>query len=249
MIAENRIIYQQIETMAYEISEAHEHIDDRDALILAMVEMFVNKFDDFLENTLMIAHTDGETYKVEISLHDFQIARQLLLRLIYEIGIILTTKYPNIAQSFFIDRVEAIKEQIKDVSLTGRVLDIYNLQSDYYLLYTLVEGGILTHQLESALKTFEGLTPDYHKLYMSGLKSLGTKFKTGRLIFDIMTEHGHGVPMSVDEVSKVSKKDKRTVRKGIEQMMEGAGHLIRVVQRGTVDTYYIPEQFRRLHVR
>jgi len=242
-------IYSQIRDMKDRIQDTSEHIDMDDAYILAMTEMFVIQFDEFLEDILLIKLAEGDDYVVEVSIHEYQQYRQILLRLIYEIGIQVTEKYPNIAQTFFGDRVEAIKDQIKGISLRGKVMEIYNLQAEYYLLYELIKGGIKTHQLENSLKTFEGLTTDYEKLYMSGMKSLGTKFKTGRLVFDIMVVHSHGIPMSIDEIANASKKDKRTIRKGIEQMMEGAGHLIRVVQRGVLDTYYIPEPFRRLHVR
>lgn len=217
-----------------------------DATILASVNVFVDEFDSFIDEILLIREAKGEQYEVQASIHEFASRREPLFSLITDIGLLITKKYPEISRLFFQEQVDRFKLEIKNLELTGRVKDVYDVQSDFHQFQQLTHGGILSNQLASALGQFEGTAPDYQRLYMSGLKSLG-KTKTGRMIFDLLVDYGHGIAQSKQELANESKKHVNTITKGIDEILQNAGHLIRVVQRGNVDTYYIPDKFRKLH--
>lgn len=240
-------IYKQIEKDAFDIMMSNPQIDDSDAVILSSVSMFIHLFDDFVEDTLQVKYSDEENYKAEVSVHEFVEKRNPLMYLVTDVGISVAHRYPNVARSFFIDRVEWFKTEIKNIGLTGNVKVIYDLQAEFHMFHRLVEGGVLTSQLEQALRTFEGLTPDIGRLYMSGIKNLGSKAKTGRKVFDSLVQIGKSVPMTLKEIADETGKSRTTIKRGIDEILDNAGHLIRVGQRQNLEVYHIPEEIRRLH--
>lgn len=230
-----------------QIMDENPNIKEDDAVILAGARLVVQMFDDFIDDVLQIHYAEGELYNVEGTIHEFVSRRNPIRYLMTDVGVIISQSYPNVASQFFADRVIWFANIIKSIELTGRIKDIYDLQADLHDLLRTIEGGILTNQLEEALRAFEGLTPDFKKLYMDGIKSLGAKAMTGRFVFDAMCNLGRGIPLRVIDIAQMTGKDRKTIKKGIDEILDNAGHLIRIDQRGKVETYYIPEEFRRLH--
>lgn len=242
-------VYNEIIKRAGKIKEENAFIDPDDAVIMATAYELVYLFDDFLENVLLVRYAEGDLYAAETTIHDFIQARNQILMILMDVGLAVSAKYPNVARVFFADRIDSFKEHIKGINMDGNIKQVYDLQSDFHLFYRLIDGGIMSHQLEHALKSFEGLAPDAAKLYMKGLSNLGSGARVGRYVFDAMVSIGRGTPMTISEIASETQKAKPTINKGIEEILKNAGHLIRVEQRGQYNTYFIPEEYRRLHIR
>ena len=241
------LIYREIERDALEVRRRNPQLDGFDATTLVISDAFIRMFDDFIEDVLQIKYSDDQIYKAETTIHEFVMRRTPMMLLITDLGMAIAKKYPNVARTFFADRVEWFKNEIKNIGMSGDVKLVYDLQFEFHMFNRLVEGGVITGQLEQALKTFEGLSPDVGRLYMSGLKALGSKAKTGRKVFDSIVQLGSSVPRTIKELSVETGKSKTSIRKGIDEILDNAGHLIRMSQRGQYEVYWIPEEIRRLH--